>query len=67
MTFWLSGGWFHSADPEGNRYYVGRDGQIYDQQGNFTGYELKTQTFISGPGGDFAIDDRGNVMGDPFG
>jgi hypothetical protein len=46
---------------------VGNDQRIYDAQGNPTGYALKTLTYISGPAGDFSIDEYGNVGGDiPF-
>lgn len=70
MPYWLAGNWFHHTDPElSGRYYVGDDAQIYDAAGNWTGYGLQKQddaTFISGPAGEFSIDEHGNVSGDPF-
>jgi hypothetical protein len=60
MAFWLSNNWFYHTDPRrSGRYYVGHDQAIYDAQGNPTGYELKTQVYISGRAGNFSVDAHG--------
>ena len=68
MSYWLSGNWFHHTDRAlSGKYYVGNDRMIYDAKGDPTGYELRTQKYISGPRGNFPLDEHGNVVGDlPF-